>query len=84
MAEHRHAWIPDQMQVGLSCPDCGLVYSDWAQDEIKRLQVREIRLCSELARLALDYVATQDEAHADLDEQQLAAEMLVFVDTWQT
>ena len=35
------------MQVGLSCPDCRLVYSDWAQDEIKRLR-EECRLAAEL------------------------------------
>jgi hypothetical protein len=49
--------------------------------EVERLRVRQIHLCSELARLALDYVTTQDEAHAELDEQQLAAEMIAFADS---
>ena len=49
--------------------------------EVERLRVRERHLCRELARLALDYVTTQDEAHAELDEQQLAAEMIAFADS---
>jgi hypothetical protein len=55
---------------------------DELRAEVERLRVREIHLCSELARLALDYVTTQDEAHAELDEQQLASEMIAFADSW--
>ena len=39
-------------------------------------------LCRELARVALEYVMTQDEAAADLDEEQLGWEMAEFAIAW--
>ena len=71
MAEHTHAWIPDQMQVGLSCPDCGLVYSDWAQDEIKRLRGAHDERARENAALGESVERLEDE-NERLHEKRLA------------